>query len=62
MVAARHFKSALIQISELSKNFLKNILKNQCNYALLRNCALHLSSLYSTTYFWECVFSNTDQI
>ena len=29
------------------ENCWKNIFKNMCNYALLRNCALKLSSLYS---------------
>ena len=44
--------------SKKFKNFWKNILKNQSNSALLRNCALNLSSLFAATYFCECVSSN----
>lgn len=37
-------------------------LVDKCNYPLLRNCALKLSSLSATTYFCECLFSNMKYI
>ena len=47
VLSFKYPSSQKIYFTKKFKNCWKNILKNQCNYALLRNCALKLSSLYS---------------